>query len=157
MICFQNKKMSRSVLTLVLGARVQAFDGCDSWDEVKCGEHCATYCDCGNTTITFLPPYRNHDQYHCCPQDKKSGNTCTSGGRITVCPEGQALPLTEPCRGQCINFNNKNNFVRNTVRTNKNTCVRLRDKCFLQVMSLNFKLIVKLSLNQCQLQLRWLD
>ena len=139
------------VLVLVLGARVQAYDGCEEWSKVRCGEHCADYCECGNTTISRYPPYKNYDQYHCCHQDKNSGDTYTSGGYTAVCPEGQALPLTEPCRGQCNS--DEREFVRNTVKTNKNTCVRLRDKCFLQVMSLNHKTYCK-SLNPCQLQLR---
>ena len=145
MICFQNKKMCSIVLTLVLvlvlGARVQAFDGCeDNGYKVKCGEHCATYCECGNTTISSWS--RNHDQLHCCPQDKNSGDTCTSYGVTAVCSEGQALPLTEPCRGVCFSYKDPLNYIRNTVTNNK-TCVRLRDKCFLQVVSLNYNTYCK--------------
>ena len=132
------------VLVPVLGARVQAYDGCEEWYKVKCGEHCAGYCYCGNTTFSYLPPYTNHDQYHCCHQDKNSGDTCTSDrfGLTAVCSEGQALPLTEPCRGVCFSYKDPRNYIRNTVTNNK-TCVRLRDKCFLQVMSLNYNTYCK--------------
>ena len=128
--------MQAGVLALVLllyAAKVQAYDGCDNSGFVMCGDKCAGYCYCGNKTISFAPPHNNYDEYYCCGDNL----TCQKSGYDTAeCPEGEALPLTQQCSGKCHYIEDRTNYYRNTVNynnTDKQQCVRVRDKCLLRV------------------------
>ena len=80
-------------------AWVAAYDGCDVYLDILCGDKCAPqdkYCQCGNNT-NKLQQYFDYDDWCCLPP----GESCSDAGGNISCPAGTKQLLTQPCQGNC--------------------------------------------------------
>ena len=82
------------LLLFFLPLQVESADGCYLAEQVRCGDKCAYWCQCGKVDRFNI---QNTDKW-CCVQNSTS---CHGDFNQVVCDEGVLQPLSVPCQGQC--------------------------------------------------------